>query len=56
MSKEQILGLIRHFATAVGGALIISGKTDEAMVQASVGSLLTIVGMAWSFWEKRSRK
>lgn len=55
MTKSQILGLLRHVATAVGGGLIISGKADETLVQESVGALLTIVGLVWSLWEKTTR-
>ena len=32
MSKEQILGLIRHLLTAAGGAVLMLGYFDEACI------------------------
>lgn len=55
MSKEQIFGIVRHIATAVGGGLILSGKADEALVQESIGALLTVLGVVWSLVEKSNR-
>ena len=55
MTKEQILGIVRHVATAVGGGLIISGKADETLIQESIGALITIIGVVWSLWEKTAR-
>lgn len=55
MTKEQILGIVRHVATAVGGGFILSGTADETLIQESIGALLTIIGVVWSLWEKTAR-
>ena len=48
MSKEQILGLIRHILTSVGGAVIMLGYFDEALVTEVTGGLMTAIGFVWS--------
>jgi len=52
MSKEQILGLIRHLLTAAGGAVLMSGYFDEALVTEVTGGLMTAIGFVWSFIDK----
>jgi hypothetical protein len=52
MSKEQILGLIRHILTAVGGAVVMLGYFDEALVTEVTGGLMTAIGFVWSFIDK----
>jgi hypothetical protein len=48
MTKEQILGLIRHTLTFVGGIFIASGYVDEQTSTEIIGSALTLVGSVWS--------
>ena len=52
MSKEQILGLIRHILTAVGGAVVMLGYFDETLVTEVTGGLMTAIGFVWSFIDK----
>ena len=52
MNKEQILGIVRHVLTFVGGFLITKGIVDETFVTEVVGALSTIVGAVWSFFAK----
>lgn len=52
MSKEQILGLIRHLITAVGGAVVMLGYLDSALVTEATGGIIAAVGFVWSFVEK----
>ena len=56
MNKDQILGILRHVLTAIGGALMVSGKADESMVAAGTGAIMTLAGLAWSVWEKSQAK
>lgn len=44
MSKVQILGIIRHVLTFVGGVLLTKGLIDEQMWSEITGSLITLVG------------
>ena len=55
MTKTQMLGIVRHLATAVGAGLVVSGKLDDATMQEAVGALLAITSVVWSLWEKTGR-
>jgi hypothetical protein len=48
MTKEQVLGLIRHTLTFVGGILIVQGIADEGMITEAIGAVVTAVGAVWS--------
>lgn len=56
MTYETILALIRHGLTLIGGWLLARGVfEDPATVEAFVGAVLTLVGIAWSIWRKYRR-
>ena len=56
MTYETILALIRHGLTLIGGWLLARGILDDpATVEAFVGAILTLVGIAWSIWRKYRR-
>lgn len=48
MNKEQVLGIIRHTLTFVGGILIIKGVSSEAAISEAIGAVMTAVGIVWS--------
>ena len=48
MNREQIMGIIRHTLTFVGGILIIKGMASEGMVNEAIGAVVTAVGAVWS--------
>ncbi len=52
MGKEQILGIVRHTLTFVGGLLVMKGIADEATITEVVGGIVTLVGAFWSIVEK----
>jgi hypothetical protein len=52
MKKEQILGLIRHSLTFVGGIYVMRGLIQEQLAQEIVGGLLTAIGGIWSVIDK----
>jgi hypothetical protein len=52
MKKEQILGIIRHSLTFIGGILLMKGLIDEATWTEISGSALTLVGTIWSVVDK----
>jgi hypothetical protein len=52
-TKEEIMGLIRHVLTTVGGILIAKGTIDEGMLTLLTGSILGIVGFVWSWTSKK---
>lgn len=48
MNKDQILGIIRHALTFVGGILVTKGLIDDGMVTELVGGAVTLIGGIWS--------
>jgi len=53
MSKERILGIVRHTLTFVGGLLVMKGLVDEAMVSEIIGGVMTLTGTIWSIFDKK---
>jgi len=52
MKKEQILGILRHSLTFIGGLLVMKGLVDETTATEIVGGIITLVGTIWSIVEK----
>ena len=50
MNQDQVNGVIRHTLTAAGGAGLVTSQ--ETLLQL-VSALATIIGIVWSFIEKR---
>lgn len=53
LSKEQILGIVRHTLTFVGGILVMKGIVDEPIWAEISGSALTLTGAVWSIVVKK---
>ena len=53
MTKEQVVGVIRHVFTFVGGILVIKGFIDDSMVQELLGGVISLVGTVWSIVDKK---
>jgi hypothetical protein len=53
MSKERILGIVRHTLTFVGGVLVMKGLVDEAVATEIIGGVMTLAGTIWSIFEKK---
>ena len=53
MNKEQILGLIRHLLTFVGGFLITKGVIDQGTSVEAIGAITTLIGTIWSVLSKK---
>ena len=52
MNQEQVLGIVRHILTALGGVLVTKGVVDEGTMTTAVGALATLAGVVWSFIAK----
>jgi hypothetical protein len=50
--SEQTAGMVRHVLTSLGGLLVMMGYTDEGTMTTVVGSLMVILGFAWSWVAK----
>lgn len=53
--KDSVLGLLRHLLTFGGGILISKGILDEGTALELVGGIVTVVGGAWSIYDKLYR-
>jgi hypothetical protein len=53
LSKERILGVVRHTLTFVGGILVMKGLVDEATVTEIIGGVMTLAGTIWSVINKK---
>jgi hypothetical protein len=52
MKREQILGLIRHSLTFIGGIYVMRGIIQEQLAQEIVGGIVTAIGGIWSVIDK----
>jgi hypothetical protein len=52
MNKEQVLGIVRHTLTFVGGLWVMKGVIEESMSNEIVGGLMTAIGGIWSIIDK----
>jgi len=52
LTKEQILGIVRHSLTFVGGILVMKGIIDETTITEIIGGVITLTGTIWSIIEK----
>lgn len=48
LTKEQILGIVRHSLTFIGGILIMKGLIDESTLTEITGATVALVGAVWS--------
>jgi hypothetical protein len=44
MKREQILGLVRHSLTFIGGIYVMRGLIQEQLAQEIVGGILSAIG------------
>jgi len=52
LTKEQVLGIVRHTLTFVGGIVVAKGLIDETVVTEIIGGVLTLTGAIWSIVAK----
>lgn len=54
MTKEQVMGIIRHVFTFVGGILLAKGVASEAAISEVSGAAITLIGAIWSVVSKKT--
>jgi hypothetical protein len=47
-SKEQLLGIVRHPLTFIGGIFITKGLIDESLLNELIGGAIALTGAIWS--------
>ena len=53
MSQEQVMGILRHVLTILGGIIVSKGITDEGTMTIIVGGLTAIAGILWSVYSNK---
>jgi hypothetical protein len=53
LTKEQVLGIVRHTLTFVGGIVVMKGLVDETVVTEIIGGVMTLTGTIWSVINKK---
>jgi hypothetical protein len=53
LNKEQVMGIVRHVLTFIGGIVVMKGLVDETVVTEVIGSVMTLVGTVWSILDKK---
>lgn len=53
--KDMILGIVRHVLTAAGGTLAGNGVLTDADANVAAGAIITLLGIAWSVWDKKKK-
>ena len=53
LTREQVLGILRHTLTFIGGIVIAKGLIEEAVVSEIIGGVLTLTGAIWSIVAKK---
>jgi hypothetical protein len=53
LTKEQILGIVRHALTFIGGIVVMKGLVDETLVTELIGGAMTLTGAIWSVIDKK---
>ena len=53
MTKDAILGLVRHLLTFGGGFLAAEGFASADEVNTAIAALVTLIGLVWSIIDKR---
>ncbi len=56
MKIEQVMGIIRHILTFVGGVVVAKGLVDEALITEIIGGTLTLIGGIWSIISKKTKE
>lgn len=52
LSREQVLGIVRHVFTFIGGIVVTKGYVDDATVSQIIGGAMTLAGAVWSIIDK----
>lgn len=55
LTKELVLGLVRHVATGLGTLFAAKGYTEGSETEAFVGAVVFLVGYGWSAIRKIGR-
>lgn len=53
--KPILAGVVRHFLTTAGGALVAGGYMQSSDTSAFIGGGMVVAGVVWSWWQKEGQ-
>ena len=53
ISKEQVLGIVRHSLTFVGAILLVKGQVSEGQWYEISGAAMSFLSVVWSIVDKK---
>ena len=56
MNAPLVQALVRHLLTTVGGGFLMSFGITGGTLEAVVGAVSTLAGVAWSLYDKRRQQ
>ena len=56
MNSTIVQAIVRHLLTTVGGGFLVSFGLAGATLDAVVGAVSTLAGVAWSIYDKRRQQ
>lgn len=55
MNQTIVTAIVRHLLTTIGGGFLMSFGLTGTTLEAVVGALSTLAGVAWSLYDKRDK-
>ena len=55
MNQTIVTAVARHLLTTIGGGFLMSFGISGTALEAVVGALSTLAGVAWSIYDKRNK-
>ena len=52
LTKDQLMGIVRHVITFVGGILVTKGLFDDSILTEIIGGTVALSGAIWSIVSK----
>lgn len=56
MNDAVVTAIVRHLLTTVGGGYLMSFGITGTTLDAIVGAVSTLVGVAWSLYDKKQKQ
>jgi hypothetical protein len=55
LTKEQIMGVVRHGLTFLGGLLVVKGQVSDAQWYEISGAAMSFLAVIWSVMDKKTQ-
>jgi hypothetical protein len=55
MNATIVQAIVRHLLTTVGGGFLVSFGISGTTLEAAIGAVSTLAGIAWSVYDKKKQ-